>query len=1164
MQLIVESRAGIRYRVSRGWSYDDGITRNRAALQLLSSFDDRALDRIYEQFFGVENTVPRSLLLDTAASSPGILSGPYLDAPGLLPDRHKEIYLALLHNRLTIEESPLSAAELADGQSVLRMKIRMGLQRIIAEERAEAARIQTEHEQRNPLEKVGAYVGRYATGFGQQVWGLALWAKDVAEVAALVSPLRQSFQMASAATDYYVHGKSVEESLRENHGNLWKEVVDVLGFDPTDITFAQLQQAYDVAELVCEDTALRSAITQFARDYVDAQHSLEIAEFAGAGAFEIVLTIVLAAATGGVGAAGAMAKNARLLGRFRGIGELMLEFAGKQRQRQALRRNAGAQTDGTSFSDLETVEAEAPANSGSQPAPARSGGSGTNGGSQSGSGPDSAVEPATTDEPDRTGSATGTNQNGDSSQCNANACEGGEPINLKTGEERLTLVDAVLDGPLPLTMARTYRSSNHKDFGFGYGWTHTLGERLEWRGDKQPLQLHDAEGRVISLPAPGGSGRSHNVVEQLSLTRAGKGHWIVSPYGAPEGMQKHFRALEAGDGILALSEIRDGYGNFYRFHYVGRDLICVESSLGEALHIKPVNGRIGELKKETADGQISTLATYEYSDEGDLVHATDADGHSEQYRYSGHLIAQRTLKSGYSFHFEWDAEGPGARCLRQWGDPIDGQPTYSYQFEWDDDGRGVTVTDTRGGRERYRFNERALPIYHRDAEGGETLYTYNELGQLTDVQLPTENGVPRVEHYEYDSGGRLIGKTDLGGGRHYIDYNDQGLPQKITNAAGQSWQRRYNAGGQVTASTDPLGNTTEYSYNPLGLVGSVTDPLGNTTRYLWNPQGRLAAVHDAMGRSRHYRYDVAQRLAEVQHGPGQSTRYEYDRQDRISAVISPDGARTQYRYNAQGLVAEIVDAEERSTRYEYDGLSQVRARTNPDGSRLQYHYDGERNLVGLTNENGERYQLKYDLSERLVEEVGFDGRTTRYAYNNAGHLVSSRAVTDPDSGRGIDTVFERDPFGRLLQETTPDGVTSFRYNRAGQLLEAENAHRKLRWEYDAGGRVIGDWQGGAEMRHRYDAAGRRTTSRLPDGEVLSFGYNLANQFDSLHRRAADGDTDELLTVLDHDDLGREIRRQHGNGLASERDYDPQGRLHKVRLGKADGPVENPLLERGYR
>ncbi|MCX2803437.1 hypothetical protein OQJ68_16840, partial [Microbulbifer thermotolerans] len=104
-------------------------------------------------------------------------------------------------------------------------------------------------------------------------------------------------------------------------------------------------------------------------------------------------------------------------------------------------------------------------------------------------------------------------------------------------------------------------------------------------------------------------------------------------------------------------------------------------------HISSTGGRISELKKETRDGRITQLARYQYSEEGDLIQATDAEGHSEHYRYHQHVIQQRTLKSGYSFHFEWDREGPGARCLRQWGDPIDGQPTYSYQFDWDQDGK---------------------------------------------------------------------------------------------------------------------------------------------------------------------------------------------------------------------------------------------------------------------------------------------------------------------------------------------------------------------------------------------------------------------------------------------------------------------------------------------
>ncbi|MCX2836243.1 DUF6531 domain-containing protein, partial [Microbulbifer thermotolerans] len=940
MYLSVENRRGIRYRVRAGWTYHTGMPQNLDVHLLLETFDTDVLDQIYEQFLAFDKKYPgpSARSLHTAESHNSITL--HAEAPSHLSDRHRQVYLALRENRLIIEENPLGENQLAEQQSQLLEQIRRGLQRIIAEERAEAARIQKVHEKRSTLEKVGAYIERGATGLGNAAWDLAVWAKDVMEVVALVHPVRQSITTVTASYDYLLYDKPLDQSISEHLSQVHKEIVDVLGFDPSKISRKQLEQAFEIAELLYGDPNLRGAVTQFAKDYVKAQHSLEITELAGAGVFEIILTIILAAVSGGAGAVANIAKNTRLLGRFKVVGELMMDFAKGRRQQLARAKTRGARGKGASFDDLETVDAPAP--QGPPAAPAQTKASSTDksapsADSDSTKQPQAKADPA---EPDTTNSETGQNQSGETSQNNANAVEGGEPINLKTGEERLTLVDAVLDGPLPLVMARTYRSSNPKDFGLGHGWTHTLGERLEYRGKDKPLHFHDAEGRVIALPVPGKSGRSHNVAERLSLTRIADDHWIISPYGAPKGVQKHFTAAGSSANALRLAEIRDGYGNGYRFHYIEERLICVESSLGEALHISSTGGRISELKKETRDGRITQLARYQYSEEGDLIQATDAEGHSEHYRYHQHVIQQRTLKSGYSFHFEWDREGPGARCLRQWGDPIDGQPTYSYQFDWDQDGKGVTVTDTRGGVERYRFNDRALPIYHRDPEGAETLYTYNDLGQLTKVQLPSEDGQLREEHYEYDSHNRLIKKIDATGGEHRIEYNAEGLPEKITDPAGHRWQRRYNQSGQITETIDPLGNATQYSYNPLGLVGAVTDPLGHTTRYLWNPQGKLTAVHDPMGRSQHYRYDNAQRLIEVQHGPNQSTRYEYDAQDRISAVIAPDGTRTEYRYTPHGLVAEIIDAEGRSTRYEYDGLSQVKARTNPDGSRLQYHYDG--------------------------------------------------------------------------------------------------------------------------------------------------------------------------------------------------------------------------------
>ncbi|MCX2843240.1 hypothetical protein OQJ59_16660, partial [Microbulbifer thermotolerans] len=131
-------------------------------------------------------------------------------------------------------------------------------------------------------------------------------------------------------------------------------------FDPSKISRKQLEQAFEIAELLYGDPNLRGAVTQFAKDYVKAQHSLEITELAGAGVFEIILTIILAAVSGGAGAVANIAKNTRLLGRFKVVGELMMDFAKGRRQQLARAKTRGARGKGASFDDLETVDAPAP------------------------------------------------------------------------------------------------------------------------------------------------------------------------------------------------------------------------------------------------------------------------------------------------------------------------------------------------------------------------------------------------------------------------------------------------------------------------------------------------------------------------------------------------------------------------------------------------------------------------------------------------------------------------------------------------------------------------------------------------------------------------------------------------------------------------------------
>ncbi|MCK7597579.1 hypothetical protein M0G74_09905 [Microbulbifer sp. CAU 1566] len=354
MQIYVENQRGDRYRVSAGWSSAPTIFENDLSAELLASFPTTALDQIFEQFLA-KATLSQSL--DQAFSGQDLLhTHQYPGAPGHFSDEHRAVYLAVKQHRLLIEEAPHGEGVLDERQTNLRGRIRMGLQKIIAEERAEAARIEAVHSKRTSLEKAGAYVGKFGSALGQGAWDLAVWTKDIAEVAMLVNPIRQQTQMLSATYDYYVHDKSFEQSSKEYLGKVKKELVDVLGFDPSTITAEQLQQAFEVAHLIYDDSALRSDITRFAKDYVKAQHSLEMTEFAGGGVFEIILTIVLAAFTGGVGGVAAMAKNGRLLARFKDVGDLMLDFAKYQKRRNALKKARGAKSKAASFSDLESSE----------------------------------------------------------------------------------------------------------------------------------------------------------------------------------------------------------------------------------------------------------------------------------------------------------------------------------------------------------------------------------------------------------------------------------------------------------------------------------------------------------------------------------------------------------------------------------------------------------------------------------------------------------------------------------------------------------------------------------------------------------------------------------------------------------------------------------------
>ncbi|WP_225676166.1 HNH/ENDO VII family nuclease, partial [Thalassolituus marinus] len=235
-------------------------------------------------------------------------------------------------------------------------RIQSALFNIIAGERAEAAMHERMLSQESAVTKVAIYTGAFMTGIGSSAWGLALWAKEVSDVVNPVVRIHNNIKAIRAAWD----SENFAEAYSSNILSAEKrELVEALGFDPTAINAQQIDEAIAMSDLVMSDESLREMLYRFVKDYAEAQHSIEIAEVAGSGAFEIILTIILAAVTGGVGVLAMVGSKAALVRKFSAVGDLLSEFAQASKKIALRNSKRSAKQEKASFKDLETTETTA-------------------------------------------------------------------------------------------------------------------------------------------------------------------------------------------------------------------------------------------------------------------------------------------------------------------------------------------------------------------------------------------------------------------------------------------------------------------------------------------------------------------------------------------------------------------------------------------------------------------------------------------------------------------------------------------------------------------------------------------------------------------------------------------------------------------------------------
>ncbi|MFB3306678.1 DUF6531 domain-containing protein, partial [Pseudomonas sp. AMR01] len=711
---------------------------------------------------------------------------------------------------------------------------------------------------------------------------------------------------------------------------------------------------------------------------------------------------------------------------------------------------------------------------------------------------------------------SGKNPAGDAAASTDKTATNGCPVSMVTGEELLTLTDGTLDGILPFEWTRLYRTSAVEvDCGLGFGWSHSLAQRLAVVGDR--VVWTDHENRITEFPLP--TAARPAITNSLAEAAIYLGSLPDELVLAQDSRFYHFR-----DG--SLTAISDAYDNRLR---IFRDLLGrverLDNGVGRSLLLRYEHGHIVAVDYQVhrADGPgpfvwvtEQNVVSYSYDDAGRLASATNAVDESEVYRYDEqHVILERQLAGGPSFFWEWERSGKTARCVRHWASFSQMDTRYA----WGDD-RSVTVHNADGSQEVYVHDQRARLVQRVDPDGAQHLKSYDDKGRLTVEQDP----LGTVTAYQYDEAGRLVALFP--GDDEPTSYEHDNGFVRVVRRGEAVWKYERNDQGDITRKTDPDGSVTDYSYNKHGLLTAVFLPDHSCYRLIWNERGQLIKEQLPNGCERRYRYDDLGRQVTREDERGELTLYRWDAVGRLLKLTQPGGVSREYSYNPYGKITAECDELGRITRYDYaDGLHLISRRINADGSQVKYRYDNARLLLTeIENEVGETYALQYHPNGLIQQEVGFDGQRTAYVYDLNGNLQEKTEYGD--DGSQLITRYTRDHAGRLVRKTLPDGKSvDYTYDRQGNLLGVNDGHWALAYEYDTQNRLTAEHQGWGTLRYGYDACGQLKNLRLPDNNRLAFN----------HKKGGDLQTVELngSVLTTHTfEAGREHQRGQGKLLSS--------------------------------
>lgn len=390
--------------------------------------------------------------------------------------------------------------------------------------------------------------------------------------------------------------------------------------------------------------------------------------------------------------------------------------------------------------------------------------------------------------------------------------------------------------------------------------------------------------------------------------------------------------------------------------------------------------------------------------------------------------------------------------------------------------------------------------------------SYDLIGNLcaiTDTVMSSDEADQDINTImQYDSCNRLI-----------ACYEAHGTPeQKQTKIV-------YDSFGQKESLIKNDGVVLFHTYDPLGRLKTHRSSDGLIDySYEYDLNSNPIKVEDHINSTATVRkYDQNGFLSHEELGNHLVMEYKYDYIGRTTGIVLPDNTKIAYEYNSNQLksVSRLDSLDQVDYTHEYQAYDQSGNLTksilaNLAGT-LSYNYDVLGRLK-CTASNPDRWKEKIKSYDNVgnILQIGLQDSlgeiSLAYTYDDLYQITSETGQTV--HSYNYDSLYNRrTKDGRVhrlnsLHQLVDDGISTFIYDRNGNLQKIKSGPHTSEFLYDALDRLASFVRDGQKVVYRYDENNRRLsktfyrlegTDLWKEQETIRYLYQGENEIGSVEK-----------------------------------------------------------------